>query len=419
VYQAPRGTQDVLPEDEKYWRYVEATATRQAELFGYAQIRIPTFEHTPLFVRGVGDTTDIVGKEMYTFDDKGGESLTLRPEATASIMRAYLEHGLASSPQPVKVYFLGSMFRYDRPQAGRYREFHQFDCEVIGDGSPTVDAEVILLAWRFFETLGLRNLTVHLNSIGDRNCRPGYLSILTEHFSLHRDRLCPDCRRRLETNPLRLLDCKNEQCQFAIATAPAGIEHLCEECARHFTALREMLDALDIPVELSPRLVRGLDYYTRTVFEIFPATVGAQSALGGGGRYDGLMEQLGGKPTPGIGFAMGIERVILNIREQGIPVPGIRRAVVYVAHQGDQARVMAMRLADEIRRAGIQCVVGLGARSLKSQLKQANNLGARFAFILGEQEVAEETVTVRNLAESQQWQESRQAAIERLLSTER
>jgi histidyl-tRNA synthetase len=419
VYQAPRGTQDVLPEDEKYWRYVEGTATRLAELFGYAQIRIPTFEHTSLFVRGVGDTTDIVGKEMYTFEDKGGESLTLRPEATASIMRAYLEHGLASTPQPVKVHFLGSMFRYDRPQAGRYREFHQFDCEVIGEASPTVDAEVILLAWRFFEALGLRDLTVHLNSIGDRNCRPAYLSLLKEHFSQHQDRLCPDCRRRLDTNPLRLLDCKNEQCQPAIATAPAGIEHLCDECASHFADLRKLLDALDIPVQLNPRLVRGLDYYTRTVFEIFPAIEGAQSALGGGGRYDGLMEQLGGKPTPGIGFAMGIERIILNLREQGIPVPEIRRAVVYVAHQGDEARVAAMRLTDRIRRAGIECVVGLGNRSLKSQLKQANTLGARFAFIIGEQEVAEGTVTVRDLSESQQWQEPAQVAVERLLSAQR
>ncbi len=416
MYQAPRGTQDVLPEEEKYWRYVESKASDLAEKFGYGQIRLPTFEETGLFLRGVGETTDIVSKEMYTFEDKGGDSLTLRPEATASIMRAYMEHGLANRPHPVKLYFLGSMFRYDRPQAGRYREFHQFDVEVIGEADPTVDAEVILLAWRFFEALGLRGLSIQLNSIGDRNCRPGYLRALKQHFSQHRDELCPDCLRRLETNPLRLLDCKNDQCQLAIRTAPASTEHLCEECQLHFAALREMLQALDLPVYLNPRLVRGLDYYTRTVFEIWPQTVGAQSAVGGGGRYDGLMEQLGGKPTPGIGFAVGIERIILNIKQQGIQVPEVGKPVVYVAHQGDAAKVAALRLADEVRRAGVECVLALGPRSLKSQLKQANNLGAQFAFILGEQEVTEGTVTVRNLAESQQWQESRETAVQHLLS---
>ena len=419
MYQAPRGTQDVLPEEEKYWHYVEGTASRLAEQFGYGQIRIPTFEETGLFLRGVGETTDIVSKEMYTFEDKGGDSLTLRPEATAPIMRIYMEHGLANRPQPVKLYFLGSMYRYDRPQAGRYREFHQFDVEAIGEDDATVDAEVILLAWRFFEALGLRGLSIQLNSIGDRKCRPGYLRVLKEHFSLHKDELCSDCRRRLDTNPLRLLDCKNDQCQLAIATAPSSTDHLCEDCQTHFSVLREMLRSVDLPVFMNPRLVRGLDYYTRTVFEIWPQTVGAQSALGGGGRYDGLMEQLGGKPTPGIGFAVGIERIILNIKQQDVQVPEVGRPAVYVAHQGAESKIVALRLADEVRKAGLTCVSGLGTRSLKSQLKQANNLGARFAFILGEQEVADGTVTVRNLAESEQWRESRQAAIERVLSPER
>lgn len=419
MYQAPRGTQDLLPEDEKYWRYVEGTATRQAELFGYGQIRTPTFEQTSLFLRGVGESTDIVSKEMYTFEDKGGDSLTLRPEATAAIMRAYQEHGLASRPQPVKLYFLGSMFRYDRPQAGRYREFHQFDIEVIGEEDPSVDAEVILLAWRFFEALGLKDLSIQLNSIGDRNCRPAYLEALKAHFTKHQEDLCPDCRRRLDRNPLRLLDCKNDRCRPAIATAPASADHLCDDCRAHFSALREMLTALDLPVQLNPRLVRGLDYYTRTVFEIFPPIMGAQSALGGGGRYDGLMEQLGGKPTPGIGFAVGLERIILNIKEQGIEVPEVGKPLVYVAHQGADARVAAFRLADEIRRRDAGCMVALGTRSLKSQLKQANNVGARFAFILGEQEVADGTVTVRNLAESQQWQEPVKAALEHLLPAKR
>ncbi len=415
LYQAPRGTQDVLPEDEKYWRFVESTASRLAEQFGYGLIRTPTFEDTSLFVRGVGESTDIVTKEMYTFEDKGGDSLTLRPEGTAPVLRAYLEHGMASRPQPVKVYYLMSMYRYDRPQAGRFREFHQFGAEAIGDGSPGVDAEAILLVWRFFEALGLRDLTLQLNSIGCPNCRPKYLEALVHHFTQHKMGLCHDCQRRLEVNPLRLLDCKNEQCQPAILAAPASVGHLCDECREHFNELRGMLEALKLPVFLNPRLVRGLDYYTRTVFEVWPPTVGAQAALGGGGRYDGLMEQLGGKPTPGIGFATGIERIILNLKEQGIQLPEVGKPLLYVAYLGDEARLPAFELTDDARRLGIPTVATLGTRSLKAQLKQANNVGARFAFILGQQEVQEGTVTVRDMVESRQWQEPRATALERLL----
>ncbi|MHB8992877.1 MAG: histidine--tRNA ligase [Chloroflexota bacterium] len=415
MYQAPRGTQDVLPEDEKYWRYVEDTATRLAGQFGYGLIRTPTFEDTSLFVRGVGESTDIVTKEMYSFEDKGGESLTLRPEGTAPVLRAYLEHGMASRPQPVKMYYLMSMYRYDRPQAGRFREFHQFGAEAVGDGAPQVDAEVILLVWRFFESLGLRDLTLQLNSIGCPHCRPAYLETLVRHFTAHQMKLCHDCQRRLELNPLRLLDCKNEQCQPAILSAPASAGHLCDECQDHFAELRQILDAFNLPVILNPRLVRGLDYYTKTVFEVWPAAVGAQSALGGGGRYDGLMEQLGGKPTPGIGFATGIERIILKLKEQGIPVPEVGRPFVYVAYLGDEAKIPALQLADQARRQGIPAVTTLGSRSLKAQLKQANNSGARFAFILGEQEVLDGTVTVRDMVESRQWQEPRSTALEKLL----
>ena len=415
MYQAPRGTQDVLPEEEKYWRYVEDTAARLAEQFGYQRIRTPTFEDTALFVRGVGESTDIVTKEMYTFLDKGGDSLTLRPEGTAPILRAYLEHGFASRPQPVKLYLIGSMFRYDRPQAGRYREFHQFDCEVIGDGDPTVDAEVVLLAWRLYEALGLRGLSIQINSIGCPGCRPAYLEALVAHFTEHRMGLCHDCQRRLEVNPLRVLDCKMEQCQPAILSAPASVDHLCEECREHFAELRRLLDGFELPVSLDPRLVRGLDYYTRTVFEIWPPVAGAQAALGGGGRYDGLMEQLGGKPTPGIGFAVGIERIILNIKEQGIAVPEVGRPLLYVAYLGREARLPALQLADEARRRGIPTVSTLGPRSLKAQLRQADSSGARLAFILGEQEIRENTVTVRDMLVSRQWQEPREQALERLL----
>ena len=416
MYQAPRGTQDLLPEDEKYWRYVEGAAIRTAQQFGYGLIRTPTFEYTDLFVRGVGESTDIVTKEMYTFEDKGGESLTLRPEGTAPVLRAYLQHGLASRPQPVRLYYLMSMYRYDRPQAGRYREFNQFGCEAIGDGSPAVDAETILLAWRFFEALGLRDLSIQMNSIGCPGCRPGYLEVLVRHFTQYRQGLCHDCQRRLNVNPLRLLDCKQEQCQPAILSAPASVDHLCQECREHFAEVRRLLEELNLPLVLNPRLVRGLDYYTRTVFEIWPPVAGAQASLGGGGRYDGLMEQLGGKPTPGIGFATGIERIILNLRDQGVEVPEVGRPQLYVAYLGDAARVPAFQLADEARRRGIPSVSAVGARSLKAQLKHANSLGARFAFILGEQEIKEGTVTVRDMVESKQWQETRDAALGRVLA---
>jgi histidyl-tRNA synthetase len=415
VYQAPRGTQDVLPEDEKYWRYVETTAMMTAERFGYHRLRTPTFEDTSLFVRGVGESTDIVSKEMYSFDDKGGDSLTLRPEGTAPVLRAYLEHGFASRPQPVKLYYLMNMFRYDRPQAGRYREFHQFGYEVLGETDPAVDAEVILLAWRLYEALGLSDLSIQLNSIGCPECRPAQLQALVAHFVQHEAELCPDCRRRLHTNPLRLLDCKNARCQPAILSAPASTDLLCQECETQFVQLRGLLEVLRLPVLLNPRLVRGLDYYTRTVFEIWPAQVGAQSAIGGGGRYDGLVEQLGGKPTPGIGFATGIERIILNLKDQGIPVPDVVRPHLFVAWMGDEARAHALRIADEARQAGIPASSALGTRSLKAQMKQANNAGARFAFILGEQEVKDGTVTVRDMIESKQWQEPIGDAMARLL----
>jgi histidyl-tRNA synthetase len=417
VYQAPRGTQDLLPEDEKYWRFIERTAVRVAEQFGYGLIRTPTFEDTSLFIRGIGESTDIVSKEMYTFEDKGGENLTLRPEGTAPVLRAYLEHGMANRSQPVRLYYLMSMYRYDRPQAGRFREFHQFGCEAIGDGAPTVDAETVLFAWRFFEALGLQGLSIQLNSIGCPGCRPSYLKALVEHFTRHQMKLCHDCQRRLSVNPLRLLDCKQEQCQPAILAAPASADHLCQECREHFAEVRKLLDVLELPIILNPRLVRGLDYYTRTVFEIWPMTVGAQSSVCGGGRYDGLMEQLGGKPTPGIGFAAGIERIILNIKEQGIQVPEVGKPDLYLAYLGSEAKIAAFQLADEARRRGIACVTAVGSRSLKAQMKQANNLGARYAFILGEQEVKDGTVSVRDMLESRQWQENREAALSKVLET--
>jgi histidyl-tRNA synthetase len=402
VYQAPRGTQDVLPEEAAYWTYVEQTARALAAMYGYGEIRTPTFEDTGLFVRGVGGGTDIVEKEMYSFQDKSGGELTLRPEGTAPIIRAYLEHGMASRPQPVRLHSFVNCFRYDRPQRGRYREFHQWDCEAIGELDPLVDAELITLLWRFYERLGLRGLTLQLNSIGDARCRPAYLEALRAYYRDRVSELCPDCRRRLETNPLRLLDCKQPSCQPAIAGAPRLLDWLCDECATHFAALRRYLDAVGIPQELNPRLVRGLDYYTKTVFEVWPPEVGAQAALGGGGRYDGLVEALGGRPTPAVGFATGIERIIMNLKQQGVPVPAAPAPRVYLAHLGEAACREAVRLADALRQQGVSTVLAVGSRQLKAQLRQANSLGVAWVVILGEEELAAGEATVRDMASGTQ-----------------
>ncbi|HLH21094.1 MAG TPA: histidine--tRNA ligase [Chloroflexota bacterium] len=398
MYQAPRGTQDILPEEAAYWDYVERAARRQAGLYGYAEIRTPTFEDTGLFLRGVGGGTDIVEKEMYSFQDKGGGDLTLRPEGTASVVRAYLEHGMASRPQPVRLFTFVNCFRYDRPQRGRYREFHQWDCEAIGEMDPLVDAEMIALLWRFYETLGLRGLTLQLNSIGDLNCRPAYLEQLKAYYRGRVDELCGDCRRRLETNPLRLLDCKNASCQPAIAGAPRLLDALCAECAEHFAAVQRYLTDLDIAFEVNSRLVRGLDYYTKTVFEVWPAEVGAQSALGGGGRYDGLAEQLGGRPTPAIGFATGIERIILNLKQQEVPVPPAPPPHAFIVHAGEPAREKAVALADALRRRGVATLVATGNRSFRAQLRQAGTAGAAWTVILGEDELAAGAATLKDMA---------------------
>ena len=402
MYQAPRGTQDILPEEAPYWDYVESAARRRAALYGYAEIRTPTFEDTGLFLRGVGGSTDIVEKEMYSFQDKGGGDLTLRPEGTASVVRAYLEHGMASRPQPVRLFTFVNCFRYDRPQRGRYREFHQWDCEAIGEMDPLVDGEMIALLWRFYEALGLRALTLQLNSIGDRNCRPAYLEQLKAYYRGRADELCGDCRRRLETNPLRLLDCKNASCQPAVAGAPRLLDALCAECAEHFVAVQRYLADLSIDYAVNTRLVRGLDYYTKTVFEVWPAEVGAQSALGGGGRYDDLAEQLGGRPTPAIGFATGIERIILNLKQQEVSVPSPPPPRAFIVTSGEAAREKAVALADTLRRRGVPMLVATGNRSFRAQLRQAEGKGVAWAVILGEDELAAGEAGLKNMASGAQ-----------------
>lgn len=402
MYQAPRGTADILPEDQHYWQLIREKADEVAVLYGYQRIDTPIFEDASLFVRSVGAGTDIVEKEMYAFKDKGGESLSLRPEATAAVCRAYLEHGMQNLPQPVKLYTVGPFFRYDRPQAGRYRQFSQFNCEALGEADPLLDAEVIEVAWRFYEALGLEELTLQINSIGCRICRPAHRAALLEYYEGFMESVCKECRVRFERNPLRLLDCKEEECQRIAAGAPRTVDYLCEKCGEHFRQLQAFLNAAGIPFGVDNRLVRGLDYYTRTVFEVQPRVEGAQASLGGGGRYDGLIEELGGKPTPGIGFAAGLERVVINLKRQGIKPDSVPAPKVYMAYMGSRARETAWRAVGELRRAGVPAVIGFGRRSLKSQLRQANTLGAKYAIIIGESEVERGEAVIRDMAQATQ-----------------
>ncbi len=402
MYQAPRGTADILPEEQPYWHYVRQKAANICQLYGYERIDSPIFEDTGLFVRSVGQGTDIVEKEMYTFTDKGDNKITLRPEGTAPVCRAYLEHGLQNQPQPVKFYYLAPIFRYERPQAGRLRQHHQFGCEAIGDDDPALDSEVIDMAWQFFLSLGLQRLSLQLNSIGCKQCRPAYIERLKDYYAKHARELCPDCKVRLERNPLRLLDCKQPSCQRLTDSAPRSMDHLCPECNSHFNRLKEHLKRLLIPFTLNHRLVRGLDYYTRTVFEIQPEAGGAQSTLGGGGRYDDLISELGGKPTPAIGFGTGIERIILNLKKQAVAVPALPRPQIFIAHAGDEARGEAIKLASRLRQAGIGTIAATGNKSLKAQLRQANSLGARQTIIIGEDEIKAASVTLRDMTSAQQ-----------------
>jgi histidyl-tRNA synthetase len=401
-YQSPRGTQDILPEEQPYWRFIQDKAADIAARYGYARIDTPTFEDARLFTRTVGEETDIVSKEMYTFADRGGSDLTLRPEGTAPVARAYIEHGMGSRPKPVKLYYLANIFRYDRPQAGRYREHHQFGFELIGDADAAADAEVIDMAWSFYRELGLTTLPVQLNSIGCPDCRKAYTTALKDYYAAGVAGQCQDCRTRYDNNPLRLLDCKKPDCSAAAAGAPHSADYLCPDCLMHFERLKELLGAVNIPFAVNHRLVRGLDYYRRTVFEIQPLEEGAQSTIGGGGRYDGLISQLGGEATPAVGFATGIERIILNLKRQEIAVPPLSAPRFFLAWLGEAAAVPAFTLGAELRRAGVPLAQSLGGRSLKAQLRQASALGVSYTLILGESELAEGIIILRDMGNSEQ-----------------
>ena len=413
--QAPRGTKDILPDGVERWRYVEGKIRDLCDRFGYREIRTPLFEHTELFQRGIGDTTDVVEKEMYTFLDRGGRSITLRPENTAAAVRAYLEHKLYAEDALTKLFYIGSMFRFDRPQKGRFREFHQFGVEALGEASPAVDAEIILLAVRFLESLGLKELSLSINSVGDPACRPVYRQKLKDFFKEKLDGLCEDCRSRYDRNPMRILDCKNERCQSLSIGAPEITDCLCDECAEHFEKVKSYLTAAGVPFTCDPRLVRGLDYYTKTAFEIKYEPLGAQSAVAGGGRYDGLVEEIGGAPTPAVGFAVGLERVMLAMEMQNLFPEREEGADAFVVALGDEAKDEAFCLLAELRDAGLSARMDYAGRSMKSQMKQADKANARYALILGEDELAKGVVTVRDMESSGQEQVAREDIVNKLL----
>ena len=413
---APRGTKDILPDAVEAWTYVENVIRELCARYGYHEIRTPVFEHTELFQRGIGDGTDVVDKEMYTFTDRGERSLTLRPENTASAVRAYLQNKLYADGGLQKLFYIGSMFRYDRPQAGRMREFHQFGVEAIGGASPAVDAEAILLAYDLLTALGLQGLTLKLNSVGCPNCRPVYRERLQAYFKEHLASLCDDCQSRYNVRPMRILDCKADAEQPFMTEAPAITDCLCEECSSHFEAVQNHLRAAGVSYELDSRLVRGLDYYTRTAFEIAYPPLGAQSAVAGGGRYDGLVEELGGNPTPAVGFAAGLERVLLALEQQNLLPERPPAADVFLIALGEAAAAAAFPLLHDLRQGGVRALMDYEGRSMKAQMKQANKSGARYAVILGEDELARHEAVVRNMAESTQETYSLDDMVKRLIS---
>ena len=411
---APRGTKDILPDTVGDWLYIEKEIRDLCKRFGYQEIRTPVFEHTELFQRGIGEGTDVVDKEMYTFTDRGGRSVTLRPENTASAVRAYLQNKLYAEADLVKLFYIGSMFRYDRPQAGRLREFHQFGIEALGESNPAVDAEVILLAIKLLEGLGLKDLELSINSVGCPECRSQYRTMLQDFFRDKLEDLCEDCKSRFDRSPLRILDCKKDSDKPYMADAPKITDCLCEECSSHFEALKQHLAKAGVGFKHDPRLVRGLDYYTKTAFEIKYPPLGAQSAVAGGGRYDGLIEEMGGNHTPAVGFATGLERLLLALENQNL-LPDKNRSVdAYVVALGEKAQAEAFKLVMDLRDAGLSVAIDYAGRSMKAQMKQANKLNAKYAVILGDDEIAEGAALIRSMADSSQEKVAFDAVIEKI-----
>lgn len=396
----PKGTKDVLPSQVYKWHYVEDRARQTAEAFGFKEIRTPVFEHTELFLRGVGDTTDIVTKEMYTFPDKKGRSITLKPEGTAGVARSFIENGMAGGTLPAKMYYIIPAFRYERPQAGRLREFHQFGIELYGASGAQADAEVITLADLFLKNLGLKQVRLEINSIGCKACRKGYQEALREYFRPHLADMCADCNSRFEKNPLRMIDCKEESCRKYTAGAPKMLDYLCDDCKAHFEEVKARLDDVGVGYEINPSIVRGLDYYSRTVFEFVTSAAGAQGTVCGGGRYDGLLEQMGANPVPAVGFAAGMERLLMVIEAEQAPMPEDNGVTCYIAGMDEDSRAKAFSLATALRKEGVSCEVDLMGRSVKAQFKYADKTKARFVAVIGGNELAEGAAEVKDMKNS-------------------
>jgi len=394
---APRGTNDILPPESAKWNYIENKAKMIFDLYNYEEIRTPIFEYTELFQRGIGEVTDIVEKEMYTFEDKSGRSITLRPEGTASVVRSFLENKIYGQAQPTKYYYIGPMFRYERPQAGRYRQFNQLGVEVFGSKDPMIDAEVINVGMHYLNSLGLKDLKLYINSIGCPSCRPDYLNKLRAYLNDNKDELCDDCKNRIDKNPLRVLDCKNVQCKSVIDDAPKIVDHLCDECETHFENVKTNLSNLEIDYIIDSKLVRGLDYYTKTAFEVKFEGLGAQDTIFGGGRYDKLAEEIGDKDIPGIGFALGIERLLLTLEKQNIEIPIDKSIDIYLTTIGDKAKKASFELLNEFRKENIKAEIDYMNRSVGGQMKSADRMNANYTVIIGENELNSGKATVRNM----------------------
>jgi histidyl-tRNA synthetase len=401
-YAAPRGTNDMLPRESAKWQFVEAKFREICSTYGYREIRTPAFEDTRLFTRSIGETTDIVSKEMYTFTDRGGRSITLRAEGTAPVVRAYVEHNLAAEQPLNKLYYITSVFRYERPQAGRYREHHQLGVEAIGASDPALDAEVIGLAMSFLSSLGIESLQLKINSVGCENCRPAYREALRKYAEPFLSELCETCQVRYEANPLRMLDCKVERCKEIFADAPSILDVLDDDCRAHFDSVKRNLELIGVKSVVDTRLVRGFDYYTRTVFEIVSEQLGAQNSVLGGGRYDNLVEELGGPATPAAGFGMGEERLLLTLEKLGIELPADSRITVFVSTLGESARSAGLSLLAELRKQGIASETDYGGRSLKAQMRLAGKLGARFVALVGDDEIARGVAMLKNMETGEQ-----------------
>ncbi len=397
-----KGTEDVLPRQSYRWQFVENIMREESRAYGFREMRTPVFEHTELFARGVGQTTDVVQKEMYTFDTKGGESVTLRPEGTAGAARAVLEHALENEGLPIKASYFVSCYRYEKPQAGRLREFHQFGIEEYGTQSPVADAEIICLAQSVLDRLGLSDVRLELNSIGCPECRAKYNQALREYFSQYKEQLCPTCLTRLEKNPMRLLDCKSPQDKEIAKDAPRITDYLCEECESHFKEVQSYLDCSGVKYTINPTIVRGLDYYTKTVFEFVTDCIGAQGTVCGGGRYDGLIEELGGKHLPSLGFAMGLERILLVMDALGIEIPQPEPCSLYIATMGDAAKQKAFSLLRQVRECGLTAETDVVGRGLRAQMKYADKIGAMYSLVLGDNEIAGNKAKVKNMESGEQ-----------------